>query len=142
MEDQKKYEVVPMSEFLCPSTRQHLVETIAAACHQQNKKYCKSIEDDSQVSWREAPKWQQDSAIHGVEAALEGATPEELHESWMDQKKKDGWVYGPVKNPETKTHYCMVPYAELLWDQREKDILFGEMVTQLGLVLGLIRQVK
>ena len=142
MGDTEKYEVVPVSEFIGPSTRQHLVDTIAAACHQQNKAHCESIGDMSQSTWWDAPRWQQDSAIYGVEMALKGATHEELHQSWMKQKSEDGWVYGAAKDVEAKTHPCMVPYGELSPDQQRKDSLFGEMVIQLGLQFGLILPVK
>ena len=47
----------------------------------------------------------------------------------------DGWVYGIVKDPESKTHPCLVPYQDLPAEQRIKDSLFG--LTVRG-VLGLV----
>jgi len=53
----------------------------------------------------------------------------------MKQKRDDGWVYGEVKDPERKTHPCMVPYDDLPIEQRAKDTLFGATVRG---VLGLL----
>lgn len=107
------------------------VLAIARVCHEANKGYCHTIGDPSQVTWDDAPTWQQESAIIGVQRALGGATPEQLHESWMEQKYREGWTFGEVKDAEAKTHPCLVPYAELPPEQRRKDALFGAVVNAL-----------
>lgn len=71
-------------------------------------------------------------AREGVEKALDGATPEDLHQSWCDFKAADGWVYGEVKDAEAKTHPCLVPYEELPEEQRIKDDLFKAVVGALS----------
>ena len=55
-------------------------------------------------------------------------TPEESHENWRKVKDAEGWVYGPVKDAEAKTHPCMVPYEELPSAQIIKDHLFQAVV--------------
>lgn len=98
---------------------------IAEICHEVNRAYCHSIGDTSQPSWENAPQWQKDSAIVGVKFHLENqTTPEQSHESWLQQKIEDGWVYGDVKDPDKKTHPCIVPYHQLPPEQRSKDYLF------------------
>jgi hypothetical protein len=106
------------------------VRAIARLCHEVNKAYCESIGDHSQVSWEEAPEWQQNSAIDGVMfiKASPDTTPEDSHKNWLAHKVKDGWVYGPVKDVEKKEHPCMVPYEELPLEQRVKDYLFRAVV--------------
>lgn len=106
-------------------------EIVARACHEVNRSYCDLIGDYSQVAWADAPQWQRDSAINGVALAAKGATPEELHESWSDQKRADGWAWGPVKDAEAKTHPCLVPYAELPAEQKVKDLLFHDVAYSL-----------
>lgn len=103
---------------------------IAKVCHEVNRAYCKSIGDDSQVPWEEAPAWQQSSAISGVQAILNDPkiTPSMLHVCWMSKKQEDGWTYGPVKDVEKKTHPCMVPYEDLSKHQQTKDHLFHAVV--------------
>jgi hypothetical protein len=69
-------------------------------------------------------QWQKTTNIKGVEVALGGATPEQQHQAWVDHKVKDGWVYGEVKDPEQKTHPCLVPYPDLPAFQKAKDDLY------------------
>ena len=56
---------------------------IAMMCHAINAAYCQSLGDDSQPTWDDAPDWQRQSAIAGVEMHLANpdATPEQTHES-------------------------------------------------------------
>jgi len=115
------------------------IEVIAAACHQQNRMYCELLGDYTQPLWLQAPDWQKDSAIQGVEHALINPDPSASHESWLEHKRQDGWTYGETKDPEAKTHPCMVPYGDLPEAQKRKDKFFVEMVQQLGLASGLIR---
>ena len=105
------------------------VGDIAKIAHEVNRAYCKAIGDDSQPVWREAPVWQIDSAIKGVEFHLvKERSPSESHESWMKQKIEDGWKYGPTKDHEKKEHPCIVPYDQLPVEQRTKDYLFKAVV--------------
>lgn len=113
------------------------VEDIARICHEVNRAYCAAMGDDNQVAWDDAPHWQKDSAMNGVKMHLDNpdATPEDSHVSWYAQKEAEGWVYGEVKDPEAKTHPCMVPYAELPAEQRAKDYLFRATVHNVAGVL-------
>ena len=108
----------------------HIINKIARVSHQTNKAYCESIGDDSQTDWEGAPGWQQMSAIRGVEFHLANpdATPSASHESWLSEKARDGWKYGPVKDPEKKEHPCFMPYDQLPVEQRVKDYLFKGVV--------------
>lgn len=103
---------------------------IARVTHEVNRAYCQAIGDDSQPAWEDAPEWQQKSAVAGVVFHLENpdATPENSHESWLAEKARDGWTYGPEKNPEAKEHPCFRPYNELPVEQRAKDYLFRAVV--------------
>jgi hypothetical protein len=77
--------------------------------------------------WELAPEWQRESAIKGVQFILDNpdAPPSASHDSWLEEKRRDGWKYGPVKDAEKKEHPCFVPYEELPLDQRRKDFIFG-----------------
>lgn len=101
--------------------------------HEANRAYCVAIGDRSQVAWDDAPEWQRESAIKGVQAVRDGSakTPKEQHQSWLDEKMRTGWIYGPVKDAEAKTHPCFVPYGELPPEQQRKDELFRAVVTAL-----------
>jgi hypothetical protein len=113
-----------------------VIEACARAAHEVNRAYCLTIGDTSQPSWEEAPEWQKTSACNGVLGAINGATPEESHESWLAEKRETGWKYGPVKDPEKKEHPCFVPYAELPEAQQVKDLLFTSAVWAMALALS------
>lgn len=104
-------------------------EVIARVCHEANRAYCESMHDFSQPSWDDAPDWQKESARIGVSFILDkGGTPEDSHNSWLAQKEKEGWKYGPIKDPEKKEHPCFVPYNQLPKEQQVKDHIFRAIV--------------
>ena len=107
-----------------------VVEACAEHSHNINRAYCIALGDTSQSAWTDAPDWQKDSARNGVRAVLTGAatTPEQQHASWLAQKQREGWTYGPVKDPIAKTHPCFVPYADLPPSQKTKDALYVNAV--------------
>lgn len=106
---------------------------IARICHQVNKAYCESIGDKSQVDWDAAPEWQRESAKLGVKFHLENKElpPSASHESWLKEKERDGWKYGPIKDADKKEHPCFVPYDQLPTDQKAKDYIFTAICLEL-----------
>lgn len=106
--------------------RENKIFDIARVLHEVNRTYCRLIGDDSQEEWERAPYWQVESAIAGVMNLLDnpGGTPLDSHNSWLRHKVADGWVYGDTKDPEKKTHPCIVPYDQLPEEQRYKYELF------------------
>lgn len=107
---------------------QHIILAAAAAAHEANRAYCAALGDRSQAPWADAPEWQRESAIQGVLGVLKGNGPEESHAGWLRHKASEGWIYGATKDPEKKTHPCMVPYADLPPEQRKKDDIFVSTV--------------
>lgn len=114
-------------------TRSEKIRMIAKVAHEVNRAYCAALGDTSQLPWRDAPAWQHDSAVGGVEfhIANPGATPAESHAQWLKRKAEDGWTWGETKDPEKKTHPCLLPYDRLPEAQRAKDYLFRAVVHQL-----------
>ncbi|WP_445493183.1 RyR domain-containing protein [Rhodopseudomonas sp. RCAM05734] len=104
--------------------------TIAKVCHQANKALCEAFGDYSQPHWDAAPDWQRQSAITGVEfnVANPTAPASASHDSWLEEKRRTGWRYGDVKDPEAKTHPCFVPYEQLPREQQAKDHVFKAIV--------------
>lgn len=103
---------------------------IASICHAANAELCRSIGDNSQPSWDDAPDWQKDSAANGVQFHLDNpsAGPEASHNNWLLQKRDEGWRYGLTKDPEAKTHPCFVQFDKLPPEQQAKDHLFRAIV--------------
>lgn len=111
-----------------------LEEQIAQVCHEANRAYCATLGDTAHLPWNLAPRWQKESAVNGVQlhlAALKAGRrlgPEVSHEKWLEEKRAQGWAYGPTKDPEKKLHPCFVPYRELPMTDRMKDYIFGAIV--------------
>ncbi len=110
------------------------IEDIAKVCHEANRAYCQTLGDNSQPEWEHAPDWQRSSAVAGVEFHLANpeASASASHESWLAQKKADGWKYGPAKNPAAKEHPCFVPFDQLPKSQQAKDFVFRGLVHSLA----------
>jgi hypothetical protein len=105
------------------------ITQVARVVHAANTELQKITGDEApSLPWDcESPEIRE-SAIAGVRAALEGATPEELHAEWCRNKAAQGWRRGAAKNEAEKTHPCLVPYAELPEAQRVKDAVFAAIV--------------
>ncbi len=44
-----------------------------------------------------------------------------VHEVWAQNRIKEGWRYGPVRDDDKKLHPCLVPYEELPESEKEYD---------------------
>lgn len=107
------------------------VEQIAQVCHEANRGYQLAHPTEGipvAPPWTVFPENEREGVRQGVKAALQGATPEELHRSWCDLKEAEGWIYGPVKSAAALTHPCLVAYDDLAPEQRQKDELFRAIV--------------
>jgi hypothetical protein len=106
---------------------------IAKVCHEANKGICETAGDMSQKSWEEAAEWQKEATINNVTHHImnPNETAEASHLAWVKDKLNAGWKYGPIKDPEKKEHPCLVPYQELPFEQRVKDVVFSVIVNQL-----------
>lgn len=107
---------------------------IARVAHEVNRAYCQALGDQSQPNWVDAPQWQKESALVGVNLHCDNpnAGAEASHKSWMAQKEAEGWTYGPEKRPDLKQHHCMVPFDQLPREQQAKDYLFRGVVHALN----------
>ncbi len=111
------------------------LKNVAAIAHEANRMLCLVHGDASQPEWGDAPDWQTESAVDGVRFHLDnpGSGPEVSHENWLAMKEADGWIYGEIKDPEAKTHPCMVPFYALPPEQQAKDHLFLGIVHALAM---------
>lgn len=104
-------------------------EEIARVAHEVNRAYCQALGDMSQPTWDEAPQWQRESVMLGVELHTSGDHgPEASHFSWTVQMVNEGWKYGAFKDPENKLHPCLVPFDQLPVAQQAKDFIFRGVV--------------
>lgn len=106
------------------------IAKIARVCHEANRAWCQCLGDESQPPWNEAQDWQTVSSKEGVKFILShpDAGISAQHEKWMADKLRDGWVYGPEKDPDKKTHPCIISFIELPTEQQMKDRIFHGIV--------------
>src|SRR3982751_2490853 len=103
-------------------------EQIAEIAHEANRAL-QGILNDPAVPvappWSQFPEEERQGVISGVKAGRYGASPEVLHEKWMNEKLADGWTLGETKDVEAKTHPLLVPFDQLPPGDRAKDYLFA-----------------
>ncbi len=111
------------------------IKEIAKACHEVNRALCLAHGDTSQLPWDEAPEWQRESAVAGVQFQLAnpGAPVSATHDAWSRDKIAAGWIYGEVKNADAvpPTHPCLVDFVQLPPEQKAKDFVFKAVVNSL-----------
>lgn len=100
---------------------------IAEVCHEANRALQHIFFDPyPSKPWKEESLEIQESTINGVNEV--SANPLwnaiDLHNEWLEYKAEQGWIWGPAKSEEYKTHPCMLPWDQLPPEQQIKDRLF------------------
>ena len=61
---------------------------------------------------------------------------ENVHEVWAQSRLTQGWVYGPERNDDIKTHPHLIPYEDLpeVEKQYDRDTAVGtlKLIMKLG----------
>lgn len=106
------------------------IREVARVAHEINRAYCQALGDNSQAEWEDAPEWQKESAIQGVQFHLNNpsAGASASHDNWLKTKIEAGWKFGPVKDADKKEHPCCVEFHELPTEQKAKDFIFRAVV--------------
>lgn len=105
-------------------------EEIARVIHAANRAMQDIQGDDSpSLPWFWEPRDVRAVVLNGVARTRSGdVTAEQHHHAWCIDKAKNGWVYGEVKDPERKTHPCLLPWEHLPPYQQDKSRLFIAIV--------------
>jgi RyR domain-containing protein len=107
-------------------------EQLARLVHEVNRAWQGEHGDDApSLPWACESDHIRHTTLAGVRRARTGITPEQHHDAWCEAKRAAGWVWGPVKDPDAKTHPCLLPYGQLPEHQQAKDRVFLAIVREL-----------
>ena len=70
-----------------------------------------------------------------LEALMEQIA-ENVHENWAKSRMDQGWILGPERSDEKKTHPCLIPYDELPEVEKDYDRQTATQTLKLILALG------
>jgi hypothetical protein len=102
---------------------------IAAVCYAVNNAYRAAIGELTRITWGDLLPVDQESLIAGVKLAMKNTqTPEQQHNTWLDNKLADGWLFGKEEDLVGKKSPNMVPYIEISEIQKVKDHVFLAIV--------------
>lgn len=67
---------------------------------------------------------------------LAEAIAKNVHEVWSAGRIADGWIYGEMRDDEKRTTPCLVPYEELMEEEKnfDRNTAFEtlKLITKLG----------
>lgn len=114
------------------------IEQIARVAHEVNRSYSEAIGEPAKPSWEDAPEHQRVSLRKGIQFIIDNpnAQARDSHDSWMQEKIRTGWHWGPKLDEIRMEHPQFLPYEQIPTEQRAKDFIFSTLVKQLAAVEG------
>lgn len=75
-------------------------------------------------------------------AILSEIMAESSHEAWAEDRIRNGWRYGDIRDNSNKLHPSLVPYSELPRSEKDYDIRASvdilKLITKRGFVIRKI----
>jgi len=99
------------------------VDRIAQVAHAAIRAHQIAHGQKPHPEWDDAEDWMRDSSREAVRAALEDPTPGAQHTRWMEERKAQGWSYGPERDDQKKHNPNMVDFDELSLFEKQKDYI-------------------
>jgi hypothetical protein len=112
-----------------------LIDRIAPVVHEAIRQWQRVNGQPVSPPWEEAT-WERDSTREAVALALTDPTPGQQHQKWLDERRAQGWTWGPVKDGERKTSPSLVPFNDLPEVEKAKDRLVIAIVRALAGAAG------
>ena len=100
--------------------RSAAITVMTRTVHEAIRAYQRALGEPEAPPWAES-EWMQEATREAVEFAVNDPTPGAQHDAWVAAKRRDGWSYGPTKDPDKKTHPSLVEFQGLPDPERRKD---------------------
>lgn len=110
------------------------LEPVARVIHAAIRTWSSAHGQPDMPDWDVAPQWMKDSTFASIKFVLEhpDADAGAQHVQWMEQRRAQGWSYGPVRDEVRKTHPMLVPFDQLPIMEQKKDDLVSAIVRALA----------
>lgn len=59
-----------------------------------------------------------------------------VHDTWAQGRLHEGWVHGPQRDDDARTHPCLIPYEELPESEKDYDRRTAEQTLKAIMALG------
>lgn len=105
-------------------------EPVARVIHEAIRAWSAAHGQSVMPEWAAAPQWMKDSTFASIKFVLDhpDADAGAQHVQWMEQRRAQGWTYGPQRDETLKTHPMLVPFSELPIMEQKKDDLVTAIV--------------
>jgi len=110
------------------------LEPVARVVHAAIRTWSTAHGQPEMPDWDMAPDWMKDSTFASIRFVLDNpeADAGAQHVQWMLQRQAQGWIYGPVRDEDEKTHPMLVPFEQLPVMEQKKDDLVAAIVKALA----------
>ena len=110
------------------------LDPIARVIHAAIRTWSTAHGQPDMPDWDMAPQWMKESTFASIKFVLENpdADAGAQHVQWMEQRRAQGWTYGPVRDEALKTHPMLVPFDQLPVMEQKKDDLVSAIVRALA----------
>ncbi|MEL7032199.1 MAG: RyR domain-containing protein [Pseudomonadota bacterium] len=110
------------------------LEPVARVIHAAIRTWSSAHGQPDMPDWDVAPQWMKESTFASIKFVLEhpDADAGAQHVQWMEQRRAQGWSYGPVRDEVRKTHPMLVPFDQLPIMEQKKDDLVSAIVRALA----------
>lgn len=137
LKDTKKMSKEAAARYVIEKTAEEFIERkivtqddlkeVARVVHEINRHYNKLLMDREDPHWGElddADKARRVSLLSETVPDIKKISAKKMHDMWMAQQEKEGWIYGDNYDAKKKTHPCIVSWTDLPDLEKAKDAMY------------------
>lgn len=117
---------------MLPISREQL-EACAHAGYEAVRTFCLYNHNHKIGPWSRVPMLVRREIMLDAASYVTGKHPDLVHQEFYERLTADGWTYGSEINREAKKHPRLLPWEQLLPQQRAQEVVFA------GIVMVMVR---